>query len=61
MAPISVNGRSRMLTVRAPAPSPSVMSTRKSSIAGYMNSSTALGSRWISSMNRTEPSSALVR
>ena len=61
MAPISVNGRSFMLTVRAPAPSPSVMSTRKSSIAGYMNSSTALGSRWISSMNRTEPSSALVR
>ena len=61
VAPMSVNGRSDMLMTRAFTPSPSVKSMRKSSIAGYRNSSTAFGSRWISSMKSTDRSSALVR
>ena len=40
-----VNGRNDMLMVRALTPSPRVRSIRKSSIAGYKNSSTAFGRR----------------
>ncbi len=42
--------------LRAVGPLPMRMSSLKSSIAGYRISSTARGSRWISSMNSTSPS-----
>ena len=55
VAPISVNrGRSsRML--RAPGPLPMMISSAKSSIAGYRTSSTFGFRRWISSIKSTSP------
>ncbi len=45
----------------APAPLPTTMSSRKSSMAVYRISSTARGIRWISSMNMTSPASRFER
>ena len=56
VAPTSVNGRSGILMLRAFSPLSMTKLTEKSSIAGYSSSSTARGSRWISSMNRTSRS-----
>ena len=47
--------------LRALGPLPSTTSSLKSSNAGYSTSSTARGIRWISSTNKTSPSSRLVR
>src|SRR5262245_21371134 len=47
--------------LRALGPLPSTTSSLKSSSAGYRTSSTGRGIRWISSTNRTSPSSRLVR
>ena len=61
VAPISVNSSSRYRCVRACTPLSKMKSTAKSSMAGYRNSSTTLGSRWISSIKKTSPLSILVR
>ena len=53
--PSSVNFWSGRFIVFAKCPEPDTKSTLKSSIAEYRYSSTACGSRWISSMNRTSP------
>ena len=53
VAPMSVNGWSGTLTERAPGPWPIMMSSSKSSIAGYRISSITGLMRWISSMNST--------
>ena len=45
----------------APGPFPTITSTRKSSMAMYRSSSAALGRRWISSINKTSPSSRELR
>ena len=58
VAPVTVNGgRSNGIEV-APTPLPTTTSTRKSSMAMYSISSAGRGKRWISSMNRTSPSSS---
>ena len=61
VAPISVNGGSGIVIVRACIPASNVTSTLKSSIALYRYSSTTAGSRWTSSMNSTSPRSSFVR
>src|SRR2546421_1620565 len=53
VAATSVKGRSAYLSVRAWRPLSMTKLTEKSSMAGYRSSSTARGSRWTSSMNRT--------
>ena len=57
VAPTSVNRDTSIRIDRAAGPLPSTTSTLKSSMAGYITSSTIRGSRWISSMNNTSPSS----
>ena len=61
VAPTSVNRGRSSRNDRADGPLPITMSSWKSSIAGYSTSSTGRGRRWISSMNRTSPSSRFVR
>ena len=53
VAPTSVNGGRSSLIERAAGPSPIMMSSWKSSIAGYSTSSTTGLRRWISSTNST--------
>ena len=53
VAPTSVNGGRSSVSVLAPAPWPTMMSSRKSSSAGYRISSIARFTRWISSTKRT--------
>src|SRR4051795_10044673 len=61
VAPISVNFGRSSVSVRAAGPWPTMMSSRKSSSAGYRISSTARLSRWISSTKRTSCLSRPVR
>src|SRR3954452_7535938 len=61
VAPTSVKGGSSSVTTRAPAPAPTVIGSWRSSIAGEKVSSTARGSRWISSTKKTERGSSAVR
>ena len=61
VAPISVNGGRSSVSVRAAGPWPTMMSSRKSSSAGYRISSAARFSRWISSTNSTSRGSSVVR
>ena len=61
VAPTSVNGGTSSVSVRAAGPWPTMMSSRKSSSAGYSTSSTARFSRWISSTNSTSRDSSAVR
>ena len=55
VAPTSVNGARSSGMLVAPAPLPTMMSMRKSSIARYSISSAERAMRWISSMKRTSP------
>ena len=57
---MSVNGSRSSGIAVAPGPLPTMMSTRKSSIAMYSSSSAGRAMRWISSMNSTSPSARLV-
>src|SRR4051794_26270236 len=61
VAPTRVKRGRSSVSVRAAGPWPTMMSSRKSSSAGYRISSTARLSRWISSTKRTSCSSRLVR
>src|SRR5688572_11640123 len=61
VAPASVKGGRSSLIERAAGPSPIMMSSWKSSSAGYRISSTTGARRWISSMNSTSRGSRLVR
>src|SRR5512134_1037312 len=61
VAPISVKGGRSSLIERAAGPSPIMMSSWKSSSAGYRISSTTGARRWISSMKSTSFGSRLVR
>jgi hypothetical protein len=60
VAPTRVNGGRSSLIERAAGPSPIMMSSWKSSMAGYSTSSTIGDRRWISSMNSTSCGSRLV-
>ena len=60
VAPTSVNGGRSSLIERAAGPSPIMMSSWKSSMAGYSTSSTIGDKRWISSINSTSWGSRLV-
>ena len=61
VAAMRVNlGRSSRME-RAEGPLPIMISSAKSSMAGYSTSSTAWERRWISSMNSTSPAFRLVR
>ncbi len=59
VAPTRVNGASSSGIDAAPAPLPTMMSMRKSSIARYSISSALRAMRWISSMNSTSPGTRL--
>ena len=56
VAPTRVNGAMSSGIAVAPGPLPTMMSTRKSSIARYSISSAGRARRWISSMKTTSPS-----
>ena len=61
VAPTKVNGSTAIVIVWAFGPSERRISTRKSSMAGYRNSSMTGRRRWISSMKRMSPGCWLVR
>src|SRR6185437_7432035 len=61
VAPISVNGGRSNVIERAAGPSPIIMWSWESSIAGYNTSSTVGDSRWISSTNSTSFGCRLVK
>ena len=60
VAPTRVKFGNSSLIDRAAGPLPKMMSSSKSSIAGYKTSSTALDKRCISSINNTSPGSSFV-
>src|SRR5699024_2297376 len=58
VAPTNVNGGKSILTDLALGPVPITISKKKSSIAGSSTSSTTLGNRSTSSINKTSPGSS---
>ena len=57
VAPTKVNGGKSILILLLLPSAPIIISSSKSSMAGYNISSTNLGIRWISSINKTSPGS----